>query len=87
MKSSVVFSKKKATAEETANVIRKAADKWPEFIARTEIKKITGGLISPGTAANLDSKGMGIPGAFKIGKNIAYPKNNLADWLISRITE
>lgn len=88
MKSSVVFSKKKATTAETADVIRKAADKWPTtFVARNEIKTFTGGLISPGTIANLDCKGEGPEGAFKLGKNVAYPVGPLADWLISRIKE
>jgi hypothetical protein len=38
------------------DVFNKMADKWPSaLVARTEIGKFTGGLLSPGTMKNLDS--------------------------------
>jgi hypothetical protein len=42
------------------DTFQKMAMKWPSaLVARQEIYKITGGLISPRTMANLDSQGKG----------------------------
>lgn len=57
---------------------------WPsEIVARSEIKQFTGGTISPGTMANLDSKGEG-PFRIKIGPRIVYPIDSLLQWLEKR---
>jgi hypothetical protein len=68
--------------------IKKAANTWPSsFVSRKEIRAFTGGIISQGTIANLDCKGEGPSGAFKIGRHVAYPVDSLIDWLVSRIKE
>jgi hypothetical protein len=77
---------KKKDQENAKEVIRQLAKKWPSsFVARSEIAKFSGGLIAPGTAANNDSLGVGIPGAFRVKKKIAYPVNSAIDWLIDRL--
>lgn len=79
-------SRKKLNQETAKEIIRQLSQKWPSsFVARSEISKFSGGLISPGTAANKDSAGIGIPGAFRIGRQIAYPVSSAIDYLISRL--
>lgn len=79
-------SKEKIKQESAKEIIRQLSQKWPSpFVARSEISKFSGGLLAPGTAANNDSAGTGIPGAFRISRKIAYPVDSAIDWLISRL--
>ena len=58
---------------------------WPSpFVARTEIKVFSGGLISEKYIANLDSQGAGPEGRFKVGRKVAYRVDALIAWLESR---
>ncbi len=60
--------------------------KWSsEIVARREVAAFTGGMISPGTLANFDSKKEGPEGAFRIGRNVGYPVDSFIKWLESRI--
>ncbi len=56
------------------------------FILREKIGIATGGIISPGYSANLDSdkEKEGIKGRFRVGKKIAYPVQSVVDFLESR---
>jgi len=66
--------------------IKKAAEKWPStFVARTRLSEFSGGLVAPGTAANADCRGEGIRGAFKIGRQVAYPATEVVSWLLARL--
>jgi len=43
-----------------SNLLSSMADKWPSsVIARTEVEKFTGGIVSEKYIANLDSEGRG----------------------------
>jgi len=55
----------------------------PPMIARKDIDRYLGGIISKGYLANLDSKGAGPP-KVKIGKNIGYLRRHLVEWLAAR---
>jgi hypothetical protein len=61
-------------------------DKWPStIIAREKVSDFTGGLLTRGTIANLDSKGEGPP-RFSMGpKKICYPVDSFIAWLERRI--
>ena len=64
------------------------AESWPSpFVARTEIKTFTGGLISEKHLANLDSLGKGPEGRIRVGRKIAYPIKQLVSWLEARSQE
>ena len=66
-------------------VIKAMVDRWPSsLVARAEVKKFSGGVISGRYLANLDSAGEGPPGAFRVGGKVAYPADRLAEWLESR---
>ena len=66
-------------------IMESLADKWPStFVARSDVPKFTGGLISEKYIANLDSRGEGPDGRFRSGRKICYPVSNMCNWLISR---
>lgn len=58
----------------------------PPVIARAEVPRLLGGLISAGSLANADSAGEGPAGRFYLGKKAAYGRDELLDWLRERLT-
>jgi len=60
------------------------AERWPSaVVARTEIEKFSGGLMSGKYMANLDSQKAG-PARVTVGRKVAYPVRELVAWLRSR---
>jgi len=60
--------------------------RWPSaVVARSEISRFSGGLLSRGTLANLDCRGEGPPVRLRVGRRVAYPTDVLAKWLAERI--
>lgn len=55
----------------------------PPLISRTEVPKLTGGLISTGRLANLDCLGQG-PRSIRCGRKIAYTRDAFIAWMRSR---
>ncbi|GAB6194610.1 hypothetical protein [Desulfocastanea catecholica] len=75
-----------ALRQSAVKVIQESAANYPtKFIARSEVKRFTGGVYSSGYLANHDSLGTGPKGAFKIGRQVCYPTDSLCDWLIARL--
>lgn len=67
------------------HIFQSMADRWPSpIVARTEIERFTGGMISEKYLANLDSAGKGPAGRVRCGRKIAYPVDALVDWLSAR---
>lgn len=61
------------------------ANKWPSaIVARKDIAKFTGGLLSPKTMANLDSLGKGPP-SMKWGRQMVYPLKTFIPWFADRM--
>ena len=54
------------------------------FVAREELEKFTGGLLSPRYAANLDSAKKGIEGRIRVGRKIAYHTMEVVKFLEQR---
>ncbi|MDR3631385.1 MAG: hypothetical protein P4L42_13735 [Desulfocapsaceae bacterium] len=72
--------------EAAIDCIRQAAAKYPStIICRDEVPSFTGGALSAGYLANLDSKGEGPANPFKFGRRQCYPVDSLVNWLISRL--
>jgi hypothetical protein len=66
-------------------VLREMLSKWgSSIVCRGEIRRFTGGLISPKSLANLDSRGEGPAGAFRFGSKVAYPVAEVVSWLEMR---
>jgi hypothetical protein len=77
--------------EKKTNMVKHSIDlsamkeKWSSaVVARTEVKKFSGGIVAPGTLANADCLGEGPEGAFRVGKKVVYPVASLIAWLESR---
>ena len=72
--------------EAAINCIRQAAAKYPSaIICRDEVPVFTGGALSAGYMANLDSSGQGPANPFKVGRRQCYPVESLVEWLIGRL--
>ena len=56
-----------------------------DFVTRKNLCKITGGFLTPGTLAQLDSKGSGIT-PHKIGHKIVYKIDDVIEWLKNNTT-
>jgi hypothetical protein len=67
----------------------KMLDKWPSsVVAREEIGRFTGGMIRPGTLANLDSIGKGPEGRFFTGgRKVVYDAEQFVLWLDKRSSD
>ena len=64
------------------DIFDEMAARWPSSaVARAEVKKFTGGGISPKSLANSDSEGAGPEGRFFIGRRVCYPVHSLVEWL------
>ena len=67
------------------SIFSELAAKWPSsFVARTEIKSFTGGIISEKYLANLDCQNKGPAGRIRTGRKISYPVKNVIQWLEAR---
>jgi hypothetical protein len=64
--------------------LEKLQETLPPVIARNKIGFYLGGLLSKGHMQNLDSRGTG-PKRMKIGKRCGYLREDLIDWLKSRM--
>ena len=65
---------------ETAEHLRRDL---PPVIARCDIERHLGGIVSRGYLQNLDSEGRG-PTRIRIGKKVGYLREDLISWLMAR---
>jgi len=64
--------------------LKELAERWPSaFVARSEVGRFSGGLVSPKSLANHDSEGTG-PERIKCGGRVAYRAVDLVAWLQER---
>jgi len=65
--------------------IKALYEKWPStIVARERVAEFSGGLLHPRTMANLDSEKAGPPRLI-FGRKIAYPVEDLCEWMAQRI--
>lgn len=55
-------------------------------VARAQFRQFSGGLYSPGTIANADSRGNGIPRLTAQGQKTAYLVEDAAEWVASKLS-
>lgn len=58
-------------------------DKLPPIIARHQVDRFLGGIISPYTIKNADLAGTGPEIAWRVGKKVAYKAESLVGWLVA----
>lgn len=72
-------------ADDLSVYFKRMAEHWPStLVARERINEFTGGILTPGRIANLDSMGQGPRNRIRIGRKIAYPVADLVEWLAER---
>lgn len=59
----------------------------PIIFARSEVGRLTGGIIKPGTMANLDCEGKGPLVRYLVGRKICYERDSFVEWLVTRVKE
>jgi hypothetical protein len=65
--------------------LKELASAWGSpYVARSEIRRFSGGIMSPGRMANLDAAGAGPSGRVRIGRKVAYRTTELVKWLEAR---
>ena len=63
----------------------------PPIIARSEVEKLTGGLVKRSTLSSYDSKEQGVPNPLKFASvdgvrgRVAYMRDDLVNWIIDRM--
>ena len=64
------------------------AASWPSgIVARSEVGRFSGGVITPSYLANQDSQAKGPRNRLRIGRKVAYPVQDLVRWLEARSTD
>ena len=69
------------TAEEK-EFVDAMLDKLPPVIARHQVDRFLGGLVSPFTVKNADLAGTGPEAAWRVGNKVAYKTDSLVGWLV-----
>jgi len=64
--------------------ISRIRSELPPTFTRKFICERLGGYLTPGTLANLDSKGQG-PGGIRAGKSVLYEREHFLIWLENRL--
>ena len=67
--------------------ISQLTEELPAVIARQEVPRLLGGIISAKRLANLDSLGLGPSNRFYVGRKVVYRTADLLDWLAARSEE
>ena len=69
----------------TTDIYEEMKKRWPSnVVVRADVGRFTGGILAPGTTANIDSSGKGIPGAMRVGKKTVYPVDGVIEYLKSK---
>ena len=69
------------TAEEK-EFVDAMLDKLPPVIARHQVDRFLGGLVSHFTVKNADLAGTGPEVAWRVGNKVAYKTDSLVGWLV-----
>lgn len=71
----------------TIDVFDKLEQNWGcPVVARSQIARFSGGLLTPKTLANLDSLGKGPEGRLVVGRRVGYDVHTLVEWMRERAT-
>jgi hypothetical protein len=77
-------SQERFEAQSVLILIDRLRAEMPPAFTRKTACKLMGGLLSPGTLANLDSAGAG-PRGIRAGKAVLYERESFLEWLGKRM--
>lgn len=81
------YSNKLFSNSNTDAFYKTIEDSLPPIFTRQTASMAIGGLISPKTFANLDSKGQGPPVKRRLGTKVAYERESFVTWLRGRLKD
>lgn len=58
----------------------------PLYIARSDVERLLGGIVTGKTLANADARGNGPEVAYVVGRKVVYTRTALLDWLAANFT-
>lgn len=64
---------------------KKLEEGLPLLLTRQDLATYFGKLFSPAYMANLDSRGEGPAGRYRIGKKVVYERAALVEWIVTRM--
>lgn len=73
-------------ADDNSYIIKRLREVLPATFLRADTCKLTGGIISVGHLANLDSRGEGPANVFYLGRRAVYTRESFLLWLEPRLT-
>jgi hypothetical protein len=80
-------SKQKQHTKPDYNPFQSLADKWGSpWVARRELYNFSGGILHPKTVRKFDSEKTGPRGRVTLGRVVAYPVQELVDWMWDRVS-
>ena len=78
------MKKQRVLSEAEQDFIRELLPKLPPVIARKEVSRFLGGVVSSQTLSNADAAGEGPEIAYRLGgKFVIYRTDSLVHWLVS----
>ena len=83
-----IYKMKKSKIDEMREFL---TETLPPIIARSEVEKLTGGLVKRSTLSSYDSKGQGVSNPIKftsvdgVRGKVAYRRDDLVNWIIDRM--
>lgn len=69
------------------DLITRLRSELPPTFTRQAVGRLLGGIIAPGTLANLDSQKRGPAGRFYNGRVACYERDLFLDWLAARLND
>lgn len=62
-------------------------EKLPAIVTRKQALAATGNMFSPRTLSNLESRNEGPKAKMKVGRQVAYRREDFVEFIISRLQE
>jgi hypothetical protein len=68
-------------------IAKMMSEQWPwVFVLRLDAKKATGNVFTPDHVKNMELRGEGPNGKFRIGKKVAYPRDEFFKWFAEKMS-
>lgn len=67
-------------------LIETLSGELPPFIARADVERHLGGIVTGKTLSNADARGEGPEVAYAVGRKVVYSRESLLQWLARNFT-
>jgi hypothetical protein len=80
-----MFASKHKTTVDASDFVTLLTEKLPPVIARHDVERQLGGLITRQTLANADALGKGPEVAYRVGRKVVYRTDSLLEWVVNSL--